>query len=74
MVTMDRKDWQRSLQISQNKYFNTNKEEIEQTETYDQKGKAFITVDSKISPANFNDVSNMHAFVEQSQEKFRNKT
>ena len=74
MVTMDRKDWQRSLQISQNKYFNTNKEDIEKTETYDQKGKAFITVDSKISPANFNDVSNMHAFVEQSQEKFRNKT
>ena len=68
MVTMDRKDWQRSLQISQNKYFNTNKEDIEQTlntsEVYDQKGKQFITVDSQISPANFNDVANMHAFVE----------
>ena len=35
MVTMDRKDWQRSLQISQNKYFNTNKEDFESIETFE---------------------------------------
>ena len=35
MVTMDRKDWQRSLQISQNKYFNTNKDDIESIETFE---------------------------------------
>jgi len=32
-----------------------------------------MTVDTKISPANFDDVSNMHSFVQQSSDKFRNK-
>lgn len=30
-------------------------------------------IDSKINPANFRTVENMHSFVEQSTDKFRNK-
>ena len=61
MVTLDRKDWQRSIQISKTRY---------DSEKVTNKNK---TVDSKISPANFRDVGNMHAFVEQTAVKFKDK-
>ena len=53
MVTMDRKDWQRSLQIKQTQYFGSANAE----------SGNIVTIDSRVSPAKFDDVGNMHAFV-----------
>ena len=70
LVTMDRKDWNRSLQISSNKYFANNLDAIDQASGPKSKVKS---IDNRISPAQFNDVANMHAFVEQSSAKFRDR-
>ena len=68
MVTMDRKDWQRSLQLRQGQYFAS----PSQNDAGAKKSKV-KTIDSKINPANFNSIENMHAFVEQSTARFRDK-
>ena len=62
MVTMDRKDWNRSLKLAKGKYFN------EQAE-----GKQQLTVDSRINPASFKSIENMHNFVQTSKAEFRDK-
>lgn len=64
MVTMDRKDWQRSIQIRQNMYFG-NQEDSNSV----KKNKK--SVSNKIAPANFNSVHNMKHFVESTSAKFR---
>jgi len=52
MVTIDRKDWQKSLQISQNRYFNNSQSQGES-----------VAINKKIGGAGFREVENMHGFV-----------
>ena len=67
MVTLDRKDWEKSLQISGNKYF------VDKNEDVVTGGKKAATVDSGLRPATFSDISHMHSFVQKTTTAFRNK-
>ena len=66
MVSMDRKDWQRSLQIEGGQYFNKSKAPA-------KSNNKRTAIDSKINPASFKSVENMRHFVESTTDKFRNK-
>ena len=55
MVTMDRKDWQKSLQIKESRYM---------SESTKKKGRKQLTVDTQVNPAKFDSVENMLMFMQ----------
>ena len=55
MVTMDRKDWQKSLQIKESRYM---------SESTKKKGRKQLTVDAQVNPAKFDSVENMLMFMQ----------
>ena len=56
MVTMDRKDWQKSLQIKESRY--------DMSESTKKKGRKQLTVDAQVNPAKFDSVENMLMFMQ----------
>ena len=64
LVTMDRKDWSKSIQIKKSQYF------MGQTQA---EGMKQVSADGKITPARFEEVANMHAFVQGNAAKLRDQ-